>query len=346
MARLAISALLLLLDPLLALNVAVVGATGRTGQLVVKALERDGHSVRALVRNREKAQETLPSSPNVECKVIDFCSAPAEEVLSACKGMDRLVFCATGFTESGDSVDQIGMKFFLPAFQEDYHPSSSDAPPKVVLLSSAGVTRTSWDEDKKQRLIGASDIPIIRLNPGGILEKKCEAEDMLRQSGVPYCVVRPTGLKFEGWPQGRPIFSQGDVAVGRTNPMDLADVLVSVLTEPAASGKTFEMFTLTGYPAPRSCSTALERLKPDSSMPLQEAEVEATYNVLQQMLPGEEQDATKLEMGRTYEQVDSRAVAARERGAAPTERERELAAGVAQTAKSGLGIRRLLQKIF
>ena len=40
------------------------------------------------------------------------------------------------------------------------------------------------------------------------------APQALRESGVPYCVVRPTGLKFEGWPQGRPFLSQGDVAVG------------------------------------------------------------------------------------------------------------------------------------
>ena len=92
------------------------------------------------------------------------------------------------------------------------------------MLSSAGVTRPAWDDAKKERLVGAADIPIIRLNPGGILDKKAEAEQVLRASGVPYCVVRPTGLKFEGWPQGRPLLSQGDVAVGRTNVLDLAGV--------------------------------------------------------------------------------------------------------------------------
>ena len=51
----------------------------------------------------------------------------------------------------------------------------------------------------------------------------------------------------------------------------------------------------------------------------------ASYQLMQQLLPGEAQDATKLEMGRTYEQVDSGEVS-RERGAAPTERERALAA--------------------
>ena len=63
----------------------------------------------------------------------------------------------------------------------------------------------------------------------------------------------------------------------------------------------------------------------DADGPVPEAQVAASYQLLQQLLPGEAQDATKLEMGQTYEQVDSGEVS-RERGAAATERERALAA--------------------
>ena len=183
-----------------------------------------------------------------------------------------------------------------------------------------------------------------------ILGKKCEAEQVLRESGVPYCVVRPTGLKFDGWPRGRAVVSQGDVAVGRTNPSDLASVLVAALEEPAARGKTFEMFTLAGYAERRDgLGPVLEGLAPDmddskNAIPLDEAAVAATYAVLQQCLPGEEQDATKLEMGRTYEQVDSGEVAARERGAAPTEREAAMASGVVNSATATLATSERQQK--
>ena len=57
-----------------------------------------------------------------------------------------------------------------------------------------------------------------------------------------------------------------------TNP---SQVLVALLEEPAACGKTFEMFTLAGYPAPRALGPVLEKLAPDSQ-PLSEAAVEAT----------------------------------------------------------------------
>lgn len=66
------------------------------------------------------------------------------------------------------------------------------------------------------------------------------------------------------------------------------------------------MFTLAGYPAPRSLSSLLAPLGSDSDGPMEEAAVDATYRAMQQLLPGEEQDATKLEMGRTYEQVTRR----------------------------------------
>merc|ERR1719487_2752760 len=94
------------------------------------------------------------------------------------------------------------------------------------------------------------------------------------------------------------------------------------------------MVTLAGYPAPRTLASVLEPLKKDAEGPLDPVSVEATYKMLQQLLPGEEQDATKLEMGRSYEQVD-RGEVARERGAAPTQRERDVAAGALSSLGGG-----------
>jgi hypothetical protein len=130
---------------------------------------------------------------------------------------------------------------------------------------------------------------------------------------------------------------------------------------------------------PGELSPLLERLTPDAAGALDESAVDATYHALQQLLPGEEQgarthppdhhepraarllsrdqgrrpprrpslvcaDATKLEMGRTYEQLDAGVVVPRERGAAPTDRERQLAAGVAGGRGSRVG--RLFGRVF
>jgi len=318
------------------LRIAVAGATGRVGQLVVKKLLEDGHSVKAVLRSASKAKEVLPNLEKIQSHVLDFSAASEEEFRDAFSDTDAVVWCASGFTDAGESLDIKGMTHLPAAFKNS---QGDHKGPRIVMLSSAGVSRPAWSEDKKEKLIGASDIPIIRLNPGGILDRKREAESVLRTSEVPYCIVRPTGLKFgDDWPQGRPIFSQGDVAVGRTNAADLANVLSSAINEPDAVRKTFEMFTLVGYPpAADGIGRALAQLQSDASKSgpqLVESAVEATYSAMQQLLPGEEQDATKLEMGRTYEQVDSGEVKARQRGAAPTPREMELASRVGRASGS------------
>lgn len=187
--------------------------------------------------------------------------------------------------------------------------SASEKIPKVVMLSSAGITRPSWDENKKERLKGCADIPIVRLNPFGILDIKAESEKKLRKVNedgenlVDYCIVRPCGLN-DDWPQGaRPIFSQGDVAVGRINRNDVAKILCDVLSIPEACYKTFEVIGLAGYPSQKNIGPALSQLKYDAD-DISESEVDAMYNMAQQLLPGERQNPAALAMGQTYEQFD------------------------------------------
>ena len=93
------------------------------------------------------------------------------------------------------------------------HPEPDDpgvfAGAKLVLLSSAAVTRTAWSDEKKERLDSVVDIPIVRLNPLGTLDAQREQEQRLRDIGVPYAIVRPTGLKGnEDWAPGRPVLAQ------------------------------------------------------------------------------------------------------------------------------------------
>jgi uncharacterized protein YbjT (DUF2867 family) len=139
----------------------------------------------------------------------------------------------------------------------------------------------------------------------GILDIKAESEEKLRHSGVEYCIVRPCGLN-DKWPSGsRPVFSQGDVAVGRINRKDVAKVLVDTLAESGACGKTFEIAAVAGadYPPPLSIAPLLANLKTDEEG-LSAETVDATYFLMQQFLPGERQDSAALAMGQTYDQLD------------------------------------------
>mmetsp|Transcript_15982 Transcript_15982/g.26913 ORF Transcript_15982/g.26913 Transcript_15982/m.26913 type:complete len:680 (+) Transcript_15982:106-2145(+) len=63
--------------------------------------------------------------------------------------------------------------------------------PAIVMISSAGTERINKLETEEER---KRDIPIVQLNPGGILHWKYKAEEELRVSGLDYAIVRATGL--------------------------------------------------------------------------------------------------------------------------------------------------------
>lgn len=65
--------------------------------------------------------------------------------------------------------------------------------PRIVTVSSAAVERNAiiGDDGEKRK----QDIPIVQLNPGGILNYKYMGENAIRNSGLPYTVVRPVGEK-------------------------------------------------------------------------------------------------------------------------------------------------------
>ena len=316
-------------------TVAVTGATGRTGRLVVQQLlDRGVSQVLALVRDEEKAKQVFSNNPLPKNLKIIPCDLSKEaDILKALEPADAAIWCATGFSDAPgtdplekvkrllgialtpkSSIDAVGLPALAKALAQNKERINGSAPavgattPKIVMCSSAGVTRPIWDADKRERFIGSADIPIVRLNPFGILDVKRESETKLRETcraaGINYCIVRPTGLN-DNWPAGsRPVLSQGDVAVGRTNRQDVAKLLVDVLSATEASGKTFEAFTVAGYAPAVSIRPALARLSTDQEGLPSDEEVAATYHTLQQLLPGEQQDSAALAMGQTYEQLD------------------------------------------
>eukprot|EP00166_Cyanidium_caldarium_P003692 ctg_3596.g570 len=128
-------------------------------------------------------------------------------------------------------------------------------PPRLVVLSSAAVTRPLWSAEKRRAYPGIADVPIVQLNPRNILGYKLAGEDALRTEmaavperlGVPYAVVRAVGLndgddeQFPGAASGALVLQQGDTARGKIQRRALAAVMLSLLEEPAAFCKTFEV---------------------------------------------------------------------------------------------------------
>eukprot|EP00892_Ulva_mutabilis_P002707 jgi/Ulvmu1/12437/UM009_0089.1 len=126
--------------------------------------------------------------------------------------------------------------FELPIAQlAAYIPHS--APARFVHVSSAGVTRPN-----RPGINLEEETPPVRMNDmlGGLMTYKLAGEDLVRESGVPFAVVRPTSLTEE--PGGMPLsIEQGDTIRGKISREDVADLCVSLLSSPVAANTTFEV---------------------------------------------------------------------------------------------------------
>lgn len=109
--------------------------------------------------------------------------------------------------------------------------------PQFVLVSSAGVTRPG-----RPGLNLDEQPPAVRLNDqlGGILTWKLKGEDSLRESGIPYTIIRPCALTEEAGGQEL-IFAQGDNITGKVPRDDIAEICVQALMQPQACNVTFEV---------------------------------------------------------------------------------------------------------
>ncbi|KAL4444961.1 hypothetical protein ABPG77_004011 [Micractinium sp. CCAP 211/92] len=135
--------------------------------------------------------------------------------------------------------------FELPVQQISTY-AAAPVVPRVVLVSSAGVTRPS-----RPGIDVESEPPAVRMNDmlGGILTYKLAAEDELRASGVPFAIVRPVALTEE--PAGMPlVFDQGDTLKGKVSREDIADLCVALLGQPAATDTTFEVGSTVPFSQP------------------------------------------------------------------------------------------------
>ncbi|KAG9448199.1 hypothetical protein H6P81_014327 [Aristolochia fimbriata] len=109
--------------------------------------------------------------------------------------------------------------------------------PRFVHVGSAGVTRPD-----RPGLDLSKQPPAVRLNKelGFILTFKLKGEDLIRESGIPFTIVRPCALTEE--PAGADlIFDQGDNITGKISREEVARICVAALESAHACNKTFEV---------------------------------------------------------------------------------------------------------
>ncbi|MEM6449315.1 MAG: SDR family oxidoreductase [Cyanobacteria bacterium P01_D01_bin.105] len=205
------------------MNVLVAGATGQTGKRVVKQLLGQGMTVSALVREGAKAESELPQNSDKLKIVVGDVLQPS--TLRAALTDCQMVVSATGAAPSFDptgpyKVDYEGTKNLVDAAKQ----ANVE---QFVMVSSLCVSRLFH--------------PLNLF--WGVLYWKQQAEQYLKNSGVPYTIVRPGGLKNENNGQGI-VMSAADTLFEGSIPREkVAQVCVEALVQPAAKNKVVEIVT-------------------------------------------------------------------------------------------------------
>lgn len=201
--------------------VVVAGATGGTGRALVTNLQAQGYEVRAFVRDLDKARVVL--GDNVELAKGDV--RDPDTIAAAMAGADFVISsigAGRGDPENGpEQVDFKGVSNLAEA-------AAAAKVRQFVLVSSSGVTQ----EDH-----------FLNRVMDNVLIWKFKGEEALRESGVPYTVVRPGGLINQPGGSEALVFAQGDTTAGRIAREDVALICIAALDNPAALGKTFETFS-------------------------------------------------------------------------------------------------------
>ncbi|MEY2985221.1 MAG: hypothetical protein RLZZ568_1838 [Cyanobacteriota bacterium] len=211
------------------MKVLVVGATGETGKRVVQTLVDRQIAVRALVRDYDRATAALPLE--TEIMVGDLLQPDS---LKAAIANCNVVINAAGARPSLDlagpfKVDYLGTRNLIDV-------AKTSQIEQLVLVSSLCVSNL-----------------LHPLNLFGlILVWKQWGENYLRQSGIPYTIVRPGGLKNDNNTEAIIMSGADTLFEGSIPRQKVAEVCVESLFSPDAKNKVVEIVTKPDV-TPQSC---------------------------------------------------------------------------------------------
>jgi uncharacterized protein YbjT (DUF2867 family) len=146
------------------MNLVVLGATGRTGSLVVERALAAGHTVTALVRSPEKLTTVNPNLHVVSGQATD-----ASAVSRALEGADALISTLGGkppvITDSTGAI---------------IHAARKTGVSRVVVLSTFAAERDRLD---------AATRLLTGIGMGAMLKDKLAGEEMLRRSDLEWTIA-------------------------------------------------------------------------------------------------------------------------------------------------------------
>jgi uncharacterized protein YbjT (DUF2867 family) len=213
------------------MTVLVIGGRGRTGRQIVERLRADG-SRTARVMSRGGGED----ADSVRGSITD-----RDAVAGAVDGTDAVVIVVESSEQAGpngpEAVHVGGVENVI---------ATAPADARIVLVTQIYITRPEAFERVRDLILARG-----------------RGEQVLRASGRPHTIVRPSWLTDGPGGQAAIRFEQGDTGEGEIARADVAAVVVAALDSDAAAGKTFELYNEPGSP-PTDWDAAFADLEADA----------------------------------------------------------------------------------
>lgn len=229
--------------------VLVVGGTGGVGQLIVASLLDRNIKARLILRNPDKATSLFGVQDEEKLQVVKGDTRnPSDLDPSIFKGITHVI-CCTGTTAfpsrrwDGDNTpertDWEGVRNLVSAIPFTVK--------RFILVSSVGVTKFN-------------ELPWSIMNLFGVLKYKKMGEDFVRNSGLPFTIIRPgrltdgpytsydlnTLLKATAGERRAVLLGQGDELVGEVSRLVVAEACIQALDIDITEGQIYEINSIKG----------------------------------------------------------------------------------------------------
>ena len=192
------------------MRIVIFGATGKTGQHVLRRALEEGHAVTAFTRSVNKVSADNPNLNVVQGDVYD-----AESVAGAVEDQDAAIV-ALGSNGLGDKTTlTAGTKNVIEGM--DRHNTQ-----RIVVLSAVGVRESSRQNSLLTRIVANT---MLR----NIFADHAAQEEAVMQSSLDWTIVRAAVLKDE--PASGNYTASNSGKVKRINRADLADFLVKQVSD-------------------------------------------------------------------------------------------------------------------
>lgn len=218
------------------MKLAILGASGQTGRLVVDRAVDKGHQVIAGARQTAEIETGQPGATAIRTDVTDL-----SQVRTAVRGSDAVISCigAPGYTKDRVTIYSEGTATIIQAMKEEQVS-------RLVCVSTTGVnSHISADETWLYRRIVMP--MLLRMGRTGY-EDNALMEQIVHDSDVSATIVRAGGL-FDSTDSPTTYEVRDPEDAGRfTARSDLAEALVGLAADHMDGVRTVGVFTTSGTP--------------------------------------------------------------------------------------------------